>query len=158
MAIEPSIFIEKKSVDDTLAQAPVQGKHNLEPFNTLTKNSNLPVNILEDKEFTGGVEIHRHEGDLWLCLEGEVTFICDGRAKDPKVKTNKDGMVNDLEIRATEIIGGKEYVLHAGDWLWIPPGQPHIHKTTTHARLIIIKIPATKVASLEECMGTVAAG
>ncbi len=151
MAIRPTVFIPKTIVDETLNQPAVQGKRMLEPFHALTKANKLPIDMLEDTEVVGNVEIHRHEGDLWFCLEGEATFICDGKAKDPKIR-EKDGVKNDLEIRATEIVDGKEYVLKAGDWLWIPPGQPHIHKADATARLVVIKVPTTEPAPLEECM------
>ncbi len=149
--LDPSTYINRVRVDEALAQPPQEGKRNLEPFAAFAKEFNLPISILEDSQITGNVEVHRHESDLWLCLEGEVTFVCDGRMKDPKVR-EKNGIVNDLEIRATEIIGGKEYILHAGDWLLIPAGQPHQHKTETTARLAVIKIPAKTIVPLEQCM------
>ena len=120
----------------------------MEPFHAFAKEYKVPIDILEDKEFTGNVEIHRHEADLFGCIEGEVTFVVGGTAVDPRIH-EKNGVKNDLELRSTEIKGGEEYVLHIGDWLWIPAGQPHQHKTQSMARLWVIKIPTTAIVPLE---------
>ena len=147
--IEPCVFIPGLLAKDTLTQVAVDGKRNLEPFHAYAKEHKLPIDILEDSKFTGNVEIHRDEADLWGCIEGEVTFIVGGKAKDAKVR-EKNGVIDDLEIRATEIVGGTEHILHAGDWLLIPAGQPHQHKTESMARLWIIKIPALTPVPLEK--------
>ena len=147
MEPQPCVFIPRKLSDNSLAQPSEEGKRQLEPFHAFIKENKIPIDILEDKAFSGGVEIHRHEADLWGCIEGEVTFVVGGKAKDPKVR-NKNGVINDLELRATEIEGGTEHVLHAGDWLWIPAGQPHLHKTEKMARLWVIKIPVLEPVPL----------
>jgi uncharacterized RmlC-like cupin family protein len=49
--------------------------------------------------------------------------------------------IDDREWKAKEIKGGTEVVMKPGDWLWIPAGEPHQHKTSTKARLVIIKVP-----------------
>lgn len=105
------------------------------------KSAGTPVAVLEDKEILNDAEVHKTEGDLWLCLEGEVTFICGGELVDPRFSKDKDGKDKVNELRAKEINGGAEIVLKPGDWLWIPPGEPHLHKTSGTARLVIIKIP-----------------
>lgn len=138
------VLITKKLVDETLANESQQGKRLLEPLKAFALQSGLPFNILEDKEIENDAEVHLHEGDLWLCLTGEVTFIYGGEMLNPWVHKKPDGTENPNEIKAKSIVGGTESVLKPGDWLWIPAGQPHQHKCTTLARLAIIKIPVKK--------------
>lgn len=136
-----SVLITKADVDATLKQPPVQGKHLLEPFKAFAKANSLPMNILEDIAVDNKAEVHTHEADLWLCMEGEVTFVHGGELVDPKPKDNKDGTFDNRELSSQEIKGGTEVVLKSGDWFYIPAGEPHKHKTTSVARLVIIKIP-----------------
>src|SRR3989344_2530397 len=131
------------------------GKYTLEPLKSLTKNTGVPVNILVDKNVPRGVneaEIHRHEADLWIGIDGEVHFQVGGVLVEPYAKKNADGSQNDLELKAKEISGGQEYTLSEGDILYIPEGQPHVHWTDENqtARLWIIKIPAGKTFPLEK--------
>ncbi len=135
------VYVKRELINETLGSATRQGKKLLEPLKTISKESKLPLNILEDKDVINEAEIHTHEGDLWQCLEGEVTFIFGGELVDPWKKKNADGTEDEREIKANEIRNGTETVLRPGDWLWIPPGQPHQHVCKGVARLAIIKIP-----------------
>ena len=135
-------MVRKDIIDKTLANAPVAGKHLLEPLKSFAAANKFPVNILEDKEIANEAEIHKHEGDLWYCLEGEVEFIYGGELVEPWVKKNADGSEDPREIKAKEIKDGEREILKPGDWLWIPAGAPHQHKKLDgYARLAIIKIP-----------------
>lgn len=153
MELQPCVFIPKPKIDETLSQSPARGKRLLEPLKALAAEAKLPLNILEDKEVSNEAEVHRHEGDLWQCLEGEVTFVYGGEMVNPWAKQLPDGGTDDREIKAKEIAHGTEAVLKPGDWLWIPAGQPHLHKTEGTARLAIIKIPAKEIVSLEAVPG-----
>lgn len=135
------VLVTKKLIDETLASAPQQGKRLLEPLKAFALQVGLPFNILEDKEIENDAEVHLHEDDLWLCLEGEVTFIYGGELVSPWVHKKPDGEDVPNEIKAKSIVGGTETVLKPGDWLWIPAGQPHQHICKNLARLAIIKIP-----------------
>jgi mannose-6-phosphate isomerase-like protein (cupin superfamily) len=136
------VLVRKEEINKTLASAPVQGKKLLEPLKSLAAANKLPFNILEDTEVLNNeAEIHKHEGDLWLCLEGEPTFVYGGELVEPWVKKNADGTTDEREWKAKEIRGGTKAVLKPGDWLWIPAGQPHQHLCSDTARLAIIKIP-----------------
>lgn len=137
------VFIQKKYIDETLATPQEQGKRLIEPLKTFSRENAVPFNILEDKEITNDAEIHKHEADLWLCLEGEVQFIYGGELVDPWVHKNADGTENTNELKAKTIRDGTETILHPGDWLWIPAGEPHQHICAGVARLAIIKIPKT---------------
>ena len=101
----------------------------------------------------GDPEVHRHEGDLWQCLEGEVTFVYGGELVEPEMQKRADASVNEFEIKGSAIANGTEIVLTPGDWLWIPAGQPHLHRTEGTAHLVIIKIPAREIVLLDAVPG-----
>ncbi|MDP3772321.1 MAG: hypothetical protein Q8Q94_03035 [bacterium] len=137
----PILSIPKSEIDAALAQSPAEGKRMLEPIRTLTTAAGMPLNILEDSHTNNLAEVHRTISDLWLCLEGEATFIHGGALVEPRVK-EKNGVRNENELLAASIHGGTETIMHPGDWLWIPAGTPHQHQAIGTARLAIIKIPA----------------
>lgn len=128
-------LLRKEEVNKILALVPEIGKR------MLFKSGDIPVGILEDREVVNDAEVHKTEGDLWFCLEGEVTFVCGGELINPWFSKDKDGKDKINELKAKEIKGGTEIVLKPGDWLWIPAGEPHLHKCSGVVRLAIIKIP-----------------
>lgn len=137
-----AVLVSKSQFDETLAVVPVPGKKLLEPFKVFAAGNGLPFNILEDSQvLENDAEVHRHEADLWLCLEGEVTFVCDGEMIEPWQGKLPDGNANPNELKAKSIRGGVTHILKPGDWLWIPAGVPHQHNCSGTARLVIIKIP-----------------
>jgi mannose-6-phosphate isomerase-like protein (cupin superfamily) len=139
-----TIHIPKDKIDKTLKVLPVYGKKLLEPFKSFAKANNLPFHILEDHNLlTNEAEIHKQDSDLWFCLEGEVVFVCGGELINPELKLKPDGVLNELEIKGAGIKDGVTFVLKPGDWLWIPPGEPHQHTCKGTVRLVIIKIPST---------------
>lgn len=135
------IHISKSRVDEALAQAPVQGKRQLEPLKSLAIETGSPLKIIELDHHVNVPEVHRYLDDLWYCIEGEVRFFVGGTMIEPRTRTASDGTLDETEIRAKSIEGGKEIVMRPGDWLWIPAGEPHQHTTKETARLFIIKIP-----------------
>jgi len=136
------IIVREENINATLAQHAIAGTHLLDPFKSFSATRNLPFNILEDCQLLqNDAEVHQHEGDLWLCLEGEARFVTDGELINPQPRRRPDGTVNNNELYASHINGGNGIVLKPGDWLWVPPGQPHQHTCDNTARLIIIKIP-----------------
>ncbi|TSC89640.1 MAG: hypothetical protein G01um10143_130 [Parcubacteria group bacterium Gr01-1014_3] len=135
-------YIPKNEIDKALASVPVKGKKLLEPFKSFAAANKLPFNILEDANVSNLPELHKTEADLWFCLEGEITFIYGGELMEPVANKNPDGTNNEMEWKGKEIRGGTEVVFKPGDWLWIPPGEPHQHNCAGIARLAIIKIPA----------------
>src|SRR3989338_8683450 len=132
-----AIFVEKNIFDKTLQNPPKVGKNLLDPLKSFFEDTGFPVRILEDSEVINDAEIHEHEGDLWQCLEGEATFVCGG-----KLNGLRQSEKNPSEWKGSGIEGGEEYFLKPGDWLWIPPGEPHLHKAEGTARLLVIKIPS----------------
>ncbi len=136
------VFVPSNDVQATLAVPATAGKKLLQPFRAFALANNLPFNILEDVNVVNEAEVHIHEGDLWLCLEGEVAFVYGGEMVNPWFKKLADGTEDRREVKAKEIKGGTTSILKPGDWLWIPAGQPHQHNCTGTARLMIIKIPA----------------
>lgn len=136
------VVVRKAEINETLAIPPSPGKKSLEPFKSFAKERGLPFEILEDSQVLDNeAEVHTHESDLWLCLEGSITFICGGELVDPWVKKNSDGSENPRQLKAKVIRDGDEVVLQAGDWLWVPAGVPHQHRCANTARLVIAKIP-----------------
>lgn len=136
-----AVVFRNEEIVQTLAVPALAGKRLLEPLKSFSAKNKFPLNILEDKEISNDAEVHKNEGDLWHCLEGEVTFIHGGELVDPVFGKNVDGSTNENELSAKEISGGEEIVVRQGDWFWIPPGVPHKHSSNGTARLIIIKIP-----------------
>jgi mannose-6-phosphate isomerase-like protein (cupin superfamily) len=133
--------ISKSLMDEALGDTPVKGKRSMEPLKSLAIKHGLPLQVLEDKEVTNDAEVHMNSGDLWHCLQGEVHFICGGELVAPWTKKNVDGSEDKTELKAKEIKNGTKILLKAGDWLWIPPGEPHKHICEDLARLAIIKVP-----------------
>jgi len=130
-------LVRKEEIGKILKMAPVAGKKMLEPLRALFLAKELPFGIVEDFQVKDGeAEVHKHEGDLWLCLEGEVKFICGGELVESWVKENSNGN----EFGGKDIRGGETVILKPGDWLWIPPGEPHLHRAKL-ARMVVVKIP-----------------
>lgn len=129
-----AVVFRNEEIAQILATPALSGKRLLEPFKSFSAEDKFPLNILEDKEISNNAEVHKREGDLWHCLEGEVTFIHGGELVDSV-------SINENELTAKEIQGGEEIVVRKGDWFWIPAGVPHKHSASGTARLIIIKIP-----------------
>ena len=139
--MNPCYVVRRGEIEKTLAQEPVVGKRALEPLKALAAEHRLPFKIIEDHQVpTSLCEVHVHEGDLWQVLEGSVRFVVGGEMVDPYHPKNADGSLNMNEILANEIKGGTEHMLEVGDWLWIPPGQPHLHTCEGTARLLIVKV------------------
>lgn len=142
MDLKNCALIRKEEIDNSLSSPATPGKKLLEPMKSLALANKLPFNILEDHEVLNNeAEVHKHESDLWLCIEGEPTFVYGGELENGWPKKNADGTIDDREWKAKSIRGGTEVVLRPGDWLWIPAGQAHQHQCAKTARLAIIKIP-----------------
>ena len=161
MALKPCAYIPSATTKQTLAvplDNLVSGKHQPEPFKSQAAKAGAPIVILVDKDIPKGankVETHRHEADIFMAIDGETYFEVGGEVVAPWARQAADGSVNDLEIRAKEIKGGTVYKLTAGDILYIPPGQPHVHWNTTGgaSRLWVIKIPTREIVPIEEIPG-----
>ena len=142
---QKAFYLPETQVKKTLAVSPTIGKKLLEPLKEIAKNNNLPFNILEDHQLTANdAEVHQHEADLWLCLEGEVVFVCDGEMVEPWYKKLADNSEDRREVKAKFIRGGTTYFMKPGGWLWIPGCVPQQQTCGGTARLVIIKIPADK--------------
>src|SRR6266571_4161130 len=133
------ILTRVSEIQTALKTPPMQGKNMVAPFHILS-DVHPPFRILENTEVSNASEIHMTEGDLWQCIEGEVDFICGGSLVDQVEVPGHDGR----EFQGSGVEGGENFVLQAGDWLWIPPGVAHQHGSIKTARLIIIKIAGGK--------------
>lgn len=138
-----ALFIPKSKVDETLSATIDGSKYHAEPFKSFAKAGGVTseIFILVDNHIVNDAEVHRHQDDLWICLEGSVEFVVGGKLVGPWKGKNKDGSENDLEIKAKDIDGGEVYKINSGDILWIPAGIPHLHRTEGTAKMFIVKIP-----------------
>lgn len=127
------ILVRKEEINKTLSNEPKEGKRQLEPLASLA-GIGLPFQVIEIVRSTGEAEIHMGTGDLFQCLEGEVTFIYGGQLLNSWEKAEG-------ELRAKEIQNGTKVVLKPGDWFWIPAGQPHQNSCSGITRLLVVKIP-----------------
>jgi mannose-6-phosphate isomerase-like protein (cupin superfamily) len=74
--------------------------------------------MLAHREVSGGAESHEKTADLFVVEEGEATLVVGGEIVDRK--TTAPG-----EVRGTDIRGGEQHPLGAGDMVHIPAGVPH---------------------------------
>jgi mannose-6-phosphate isomerase-like protein (cupin superfamily) len=134
-----------------------KGKSPIEPLASISAKMGIPLVLLAEKDVEKGenlVEVHRHEADLWICLEGTITFSVGGSMVNPYTMKTTDGSENDFELRATHALNAEIFVLNTNDVLYIPEGQPHTHWTGNNfARLWIIKIPAIQPFPLFDVAG-----
>jgi mannose-6-phosphate isomerase-like protein (cupin superfamily) len=74
--------------------------------------------MLAHRESSGRAEIHLHDSDLFMVVEGEASIITGGKILN--AKTEKPG-----EIRGASITGGERRKVVAGDVIHIAPNTPH---------------------------------
>jgi mannose-6-phosphate isomerase-like protein (cupin superfamily) len=84
---------------------------------TLQKYGNH-LTMLAHREADGSSELHEHDADLFVPLEGEATVITGGKMVGSK--TTAPG-----ELRGSGVEGGKKQALHVGDVIHIAAGIPH---------------------------------
>ena len=129
-------------MEAALGTVPKPGKHVLDSFRAFAEQG-FPLKLIEDSEVpVSQSELHTKEGDLVLCLDGEVEFVYGGELIDPAPLKLQDGSVDKTNILGQGIRRGEKIVLKAGDWLWIPPREAHMHTCAGTARIAVIKIPS----------------
>src|SRR3989344_7128884 len=90
--MKPCRVFKKEEMAVMLAQNPFPGKHQLEPLKSLFLAKELPFGVIEDFEVKESeAEVHKHEGDLWHCLEGEVEFTCGGELVESWIRDGSNG-------------------------------------------------------------------
>ena len=99
-----------------------------------------PIQLSEPK-IDRKAEVHPHEDDVFLVLEGTVEFTVGGKLADP---VNPSSNPSDPTITSPSILDGKKYVLSPGnmDSIHIPAGVPHQWRTEGPVSMIVIKLPA----------------
>ena len=133
------VVVRKEDIETALKTASKPGKHLLDSFRAFAEKG-FPFSVIENKEvLVTQSELHTKEGDLVFCFEGEVQFVYGGELLDPAPLKLQDGSIDETNILGQGIRGGEKVVLKAGDWLWIPPNEAHMHTGT--ARIAMIKIP-----------------
>lgn len=88
--------------------------HRDQPVLSLTKVSS----VWDDAEQHAGVY------DFYVFTGGSGQMIVGGKIENRKNLVDKDGTVPG-EYRGQPIVGGQTFNVKAGDWLLIPPDQPH---------------------------------
>lgn len=137
--LDQFVCVSRLDINKTLNTSPVVGKRMIAPFDNF---KDRPFGVVEDHELNVGLpEVHAHEDDLWIGLEGEATFTIGGELVEPYFYKTSDGIENRNEIKGKHIIGGKRVAISPGDVLWIPAGVPHMHTASGTARLFIYKSP-----------------
>lgn len=133
------VHVSCEDINKALSTTPLVGKRMVFPFDNFDER---PFGIVEDHELnTGMPEIHTHEDDLWIGMEGETIFTLDGKLVDPSFGKLENGAEDYREIKGQSMVGGKKIVVRAGDVLWIPAGMSHMHTASGTARLLIYKNP-----------------
>ena len=88
--------------------------HREQPVLSLTKVNS----VWDDAEQHAGVY------DFYVFTGGSGQMIVGGKIENRKNLVDKDGVIPG-EYRGQPIIGGQTFNVKAGDWLLIPPDQPH---------------------------------
>jgi mannose-6-phosphate isomerase-like protein (cupin superfamily) len=91
--------------------------------NPLAKYGN-DYTLLIYRNADGLAELHEHESDLYLVVEGEATLISGGTMLDRKVKSAG-------EFTGSGILNGQSQLLKKGDVVHITPNIPHQLKVRT---------------------------
>ena len=76
------------------------------------------LTMIAYRDKTGSSELHAHDADIFMVVEGVATLITGG--KMVKAKTESPG-----ELRGTGITGGQSQELAVGDIVHIAPETPH---------------------------------
>jgi len=93
------------------------GPGNLYSQDLLLNHKNAQANITT-REKSGQVEVHADWEDHIFVLDGECTMVLGGTAENGK-------STGPGETRGDSIKGGKNFPLHAGDYVYIPVNTPH---------------------------------
>jgi quercetin dioxygenase-like cupin family protein len=84
----------------------------------LLANSSYKISAGRRVTAPGQVEIHAHDTDILLVMEGTATFVTGGQAEG--AKPSGEG-----EMRGEKITGGTRHELQKGDVVVVPNGVPH---------------------------------
>lgn len=76
------------------------------------------LTMLAHRESNGSSELHEHDADVLVIVEGDATLVSGG--KMVKSHTESPG-----ELRGTGIDGGEKQQLSVGDVVHIKPNTPH---------------------------------
>lgn len=74
--------------------------------------------LLAYRNADGLPELHEHESDLYMVVEGEATLVSGGQMLDRKMKSVG-------EFTGSAIVNGESQLLRKGDVVHIAPNIPH---------------------------------
>jgi mannose-6-phosphate isomerase-like protein (cupin superfamily) len=86
----------------------------------LLENGEFKV-LTSHRDGPGKAEIHAHDTDIFLIIDGTADFVTGGSVVDLKTRANG-------ESSGKEITGGETHHLVKGDVIVIPRGVPHWFK------------------------------
>jgi len=114
--------IDYYSVSDLQAKAKTMGKKvktisNTPVVNPLVKYVN-DYTLFVYRNADGQAELHEHESDLYMVVDGEATLVSGGTILDRKVKSPG-------EFTGSGISDGQSQTLRKGDVVHIAPNLPH---------------------------------
>ena len=114
---DKTMLFTAQAIQAQLAQLAPQAQASGSSGSTLAATGNLALKT-SVRTVSGGAEIHAHFDDLMMVEQGSATLITGGTVVD--AKTNADG-----ETKGSRIEGGVSRILHAGDVVIVPAGEPH---------------------------------
>jgi len=89
--------------------------------------------IASRRDKPGQSEIHAHDTDIFIVIDGTATIVIGGRLIDAKE-------VSPGEIRGSRIEGGTDYRLEKGAVLTVPRNTPHwVRETQPGFRYFVVK-------------------
>lgn len=131
--LRPIRHITARRVAEFFSEPLKPGNHVLEESKKLYEKG-FPLRFVRNYHLENPpAELHLHEDDIFLCLEGSARLIIGGQLFNPRTK---DG----LTFLADGIKGGKEIILREKDVLHIPAGQPHQVFTFDLCNFMVVKV------------------
>lgn len=131
--LRPIRHITARKIDEFFSEPLKIGNHVLVESKKLYKKG-FPLRFVRNYLLKKPpAELHLHEDDIFLCLEGAARLIIGGKLVNPRTK---DG----LTFLADGIKGGRKIFLRERDALHIPAGQPHQIFTPDLCSFTVIKV------------------
>ncbi len=94
-------------------------------------NHSVNVRIVTD---TAPSLVHGNSIDVWIVIEGSATAVTGGKLLNPKKNPNAGD-----DTSGTDIEGGLEHELKAGDVEYVPAGIPHGFKNMKGFHAILVR-------------------
>ena len=127
-AFSATVGVDYYSASDLQAKARTMGSSTKADSNTPTVNPLVKYGndytLLVYRNADGQAELHEHESDLYMVVDGEATLVSGGTMLDRKPKTAG-------EFVGSGISNGQTQKLRKGDVVHIAPNVPHQLKVSS---------------------------